>query len=96
MYLDWKSSSKRKKSSLDSALRNMSEIYRNTKQKERHPFAKALRDSGFKRDEARSYGYNISNDLWGSCVKDTGKRNIGGQSLLYYITIELSNKIVYI
>ena len=87
MYLDGKSSSKRKKSSLDSALRNMSEIYRNTKQKERHPFAKALRDSGFTRDESRSYGYTISKDLWLSCIKNTGKRMFRGQS---FITSELS------
>ena len=71
----------KKAGSLDNALRSLSAIYQDTKLKERHTIARALRDSGLTRDEARSYGYTVSKHLWQTCVHDTGKRNVGGQLL---------------
>ena len=57
---------------------NLSEVYQRTKQKERHYIARSLRNAGFKREECRSMGFNISNDLWISCIRYTGKRDVGG------------------
>ena len=69
----------KKEGPVENALRHLGVVYCNTKIKERHYIAKALRDSGLSREKARSYGFTISEELWQTCVQNTGKRNVGGQ-----------------
>ena len=63
---------------LGSGRRNLSNVYAETKRKERYPFARALRDADFTRSECRSYGFDISTDLWKSCMTIAGERSKGG------------------
>ena len=56
----------------------MSEVYDSTKQKEKHPFARAIQNAGISRQEARELGFNIGKFLWRTCL-DSSKRDVGGK-----------------
>ena len=69
------------------ALKNISDIYDQTKFKERYHFAKAFRNSGLTMNETRDIGFHISPHLWKTCISVTGERLKGGISLVFTLQL---------
>ena len=61
------------------AFRSFSRIYDETKLKERHVIARALRDSGLTMKQAREFNFSISQHLWKTCITNIGERPKGGK-----------------
>lgn len=48
-------------------LYNFGEIFKNIKQKKKHPFIKAFKDAGFSKSECRSFGFDCGKMMWSTC-----------------------------
>ncbi len=57
-------------------IKKFSNVFNETKQKEKHFIIKALRDAGFSRSEVNLLDFKCGKFLWKSCL-DSTKRNKG-------------------